>query len=200
VARSIAAHLDRLDHQIEALMTPARQVITTDAVLTHNLARVRGITGLGEITAIILPAGLPNIAAFMPKALGRVRRALATRTQLRLLGAQAGQAQPHRQRPPAQRLAHGRAERQAGQKALAGFVQRLTAAGKPNKVILVAVARKLLVHAHAVIRTQQPLAWPADCGTYWQWLRDQATLVWLPVVAPGLGWSGAEKRLGRLAR
>jgi hypothetical protein len=85
-------------------------------------------------------------------------------------------------------------------KALAGFVQRLTAAGKPNKVILVAVARKLLVHAHAVIRTQQPLAWPADCGTYWQWLRDQATLVWLPVVAPGLGWSAAEKRLGRLAR
>jgi len=36
-------------------------------------------------------------------------------------------------------------------KALAGFVQRLTAAGKPNKVILVAVARELLVHAHAVI-------------------------------------------------
>ena len=41
-------------------------------------------------------------------------------------------------------------------KALADFVRRMTAAGKPPKVILVAVARKLLVYAHAVIRTQKP--------------------------------------------
>lgn len=40
--------------------------------------------------------------------------------------------------------------------ALAAFVQRLTATGKPPKVILVAVARELLVYAHAVIRTQKP--------------------------------------------
>ncbi len=39
-------------------------------------------------------------------------------------------------------------------KALLGFVQRLKAAG--IKVILVAVARKLLVYAHAVVRTQTP--------------------------------------------
>ena len=41
-------------------------------------------------------------------------------------------------------------------KALAAFVQRMTDAGKPPKVILVAVARKLLVYAHAVVRTQKP--------------------------------------------
>ncbi len=41
-------------------------------------------------------------------------------------------------------------------KALAAFVQRMTAAGKPPKVILVAVARKLLVYAHAVVRPQKP--------------------------------------------
>jgi len=34
-------------------------------------------------------------------------------------------------------------------------VARMTAAGKPPKVILIAVARKLLVYAHAVIRTQK---------------------------------------------
>jgi transposase len=39
---------------------------------------------------------------------------------------------------------------------LASSVQRLLAAGKPPKVILVAVARKLLVYAHAVIRTETP--------------------------------------------
>lgn len=49
-------------------------------------------------------------------------------------------------------------------KAMAGFVRHMAAASgetlfrpcKPPKVILVAVARKLLVYAHAVIRTQKP--------------------------------------------
>lgn len=40
-------------------------------------------------------------------------------------------------------------------KPLAAFVDRMSAAGKPPKVILVAVARKLLVYAHAAIRTQK---------------------------------------------
>jgi len=42
-----------------------------------------------------------------------------------------------------------------GIRTLAAFVARMTAAGKPPKVILIAVARKLLVYAHAVIRTQK---------------------------------------------
>ena len=40
-------------------------------------------------------------------------------------------------------------------KALAAFVARMTTAGKPPKVIQVAGARKLLVYAQAVIRTQK---------------------------------------------
>ena len=40
-------------------------------------------------------------------------------------------------------------------KPLAAFVARMTAAGKPPKAILMAVARKLLAYAHAVIRTQE---------------------------------------------
>ena len=40
-------------------------------------------------------------------------------------------------------------------KTLAAFVGRMTAANKPPKVILIAVARKLLVYAHAVTRTQK---------------------------------------------
>lgn len=51
--------------------------------------------------------------------------------------------------------------------ALTGFVQRLTAAGKPPKVILIAIARKLLVVAHAVVRTQTSFAigLPSVTGT-----------------------------------
>ncbi len=42
--------------------------------------------------------------------------------------------------------------------ALTGFVRRMVAAGKPPKVILLAIARKLLVFAHAIVRTQKPFA------------------------------------------
>ncbi|WP_408737032.1 transposase [Acetobacter senegalensis] len=42
--------------------------------------------------------------------------------------------------------------------ALADFVQRMRAADKPPKVILLAIARKLMVFAHAIVRSQKPFA------------------------------------------
>jgi hypothetical protein len=41
-------------------------------------------------------------------------------------------------------------------KAMADFVRRMAEAGKAPKIILVAVARKLLFYAHAVVRTRNP--------------------------------------------
>lgn len=49
--------------------------------------------------------------------------------------------------------------------AFAGFVARMTTAGKPPKVILLAVARNLLVFAHAIIRTQKGFALASPSGT-----------------------------------
>ncbi len=69
VARSIAAHIEWLDEQIEAVMDEARHLIAADPVLSKNLALVRSITGFGEVSATILLAELPNIAEFTPKAL-----------------------------------------------------------------------------------------------------------------------------------
>ena len=37
----------------------------------------------------------------------------------------------------------------------AAFVTRIAVAGKPPRVILIAITRKLLVYAHAVIHTQK---------------------------------------------
>jgi transposase len=51
VARSIAAHLKWLDEQIEAVAEEVRQLIKADPALSKNLALLRGITGLGEISA-----------------------------------------------------------------------------------------------------------------------------------------------------
>jgi transposase len=158
VAASITAHLEWLDQQIEAVAAEVRQLIKADPVLSQNLALVRSITGFGEISATVLLAELPNIAEFTPKALA----ALAG------LSPQEHSSGSSVRKPG--KMSRIGAERLRGtlymcalsakrtNKVLAAFVQRMTAAGKPPKVILIAVARKLLVYAHAVIRSQKPFA------------------------------------------
>ena len=162
VAASIAAHIAWLDEQIETVMGEVRRLVASDPVLSKNLALVRSITGFGEVSGAILLAELPNIAEFTPKALaafaGLSPSEHSSGSSVRRTG----------------RISRIGAERLRStlfmcalsallvRLALAGFVDRMTAAGKPPKVVLVAVARKLLVYAHAVIRAQKPFSSSPD--------------------------------------
>ena len=49
VARSIAAHIDWLDDQIETVMEEVRHLVAADPDLSRNLALVRSITGFGGV-------------------------------------------------------------------------------------------------------------------------------------------------------
>lgn len=93
-----------------------------------------------------------------PEATGGLRRAIAAGTQFRIDDPAVGTHQPHGIGAPAQGTSHVLIEQQTTQSAPTGFVQRMVAAGKPPKVILLAIARKLLVFAHASVRTQNPFA------------------------------------------
>jgi transposase len=162
VAASIADHLAWLDRQIEAVAAEARELVAAHPALARNLELLRGITGFGETSAMVLLAELPNIAEFTPKALAAFTG----------LSPQEHSSGSSVRRPG--KMSRIGSERLRGtlymcalsakrtNKALAAFVQRMTAVGKPPKVILVAVARKLLVYAHAVIRTQKPFASSPD--------------------------------------
>jgi transposase len=156
VAASIAAHLDWLDREIEAVFAEVRRLTEADPTLRQNLALVRSITGFGEIAAVILLAELPNIAEFTPKALAAFAG---------LAPSEHSSGSARRGNGGISRIGSERLRRtlfmcalsaKRTNKALAGFVDRMVAAGKPSKVVLVAVARKLLVYAHAVVRTQKP--------------------------------------------
>ena len=156
VAHSIEAHLAWLDQQIEEVSEAALRLIQGDPTLRKNLSLLRSITGFGDVSAAILLAELPNIADFTPKALAAFVG----------LSPQEHSSGSSVRRPG--RMSKVGAERLRGtlfmcafsakrfNPRLADFVKRMTDAGKPPKVILVAVARKLLVYAHAVIRTQKP--------------------------------------------
>ena len=161
VAGSIAAHLDWLDRQIEAVFTEVRRVIAADPTLSRNVALVRSITGFGEVSAAILLAEIPNIAGFTPKALAAFAglspsehssgSSIRRPGSISRIGSERLRRTLFRCALSAKRTNH----------ALADFVRRMAIAGKPPKVILVAVARKLLVYAHAVIRTQTPFGPPS---------------------------------------
>ena len=156
VANSVAGHLKWLDQEIAAIMAAVQAVVAADPILGRNHALQLTIPGIGPVTAPTLLAELPNIGEFTPKGLaafaglspqehssgstvrrpGRISRMGSERLRRALYMC----ALSSKRRNPA----------------LAGFVERMTAAGKAPKVILLAIARKLLVFAHAIIRAQSP--------------------------------------------
>jgi transposase len=155
VAASIERQLTHLDEEIAAITTAIRALIERNTAVQSNFALLRSIPGIGEITAAVILAELPNIAEFTPKGLAAFaglspqEHSSGTRHSFRGIS---------RIGNPALRstlyLCALTARRYNPR--LADFVQRMTEARKPNKVILIALARKLLVMAHAVIRTQTP--------------------------------------------
>jgi transposase len=162
VAASISAHVAWLDEQIETVMKTARGIVAADPALALNLDLLRTITGFGEISATILLAELPNIADFTPKGLaafaGLSPSEQSSGSSVRRPG-KISRVGNERLRSMLYMCALSAARTN---KALLGFVQRLKHAGKPPKVILVAVARKLLVYAHAVVRIQTPFTSSRD--------------------------------------
>ena len=156
VAASIKAHIDLLDEQVNAVMGEVRHLVASDPALSRNLALVRSITGFGEVSAVVLLAELPNIAEFTPKALaafaGLSPSEHSSGTSVRRPG-KISRIGNQRLRSI---LCMCALSAKRTNKALADFVQRMTDGGKAPKVILVAVARKLLVYAHAVVRNQKP--------------------------------------------
>jgi len=156
VAISIKAHIDWLDEQVEAVMSEVKRLVASDPALSKNFALVRSITGISEVSAVVLLAELPNIAEFTPKALaafaGLSPSEHSSGTSVRRPGRISRVGNP-RLRSILYMCA---LSAKRTNKALADFVRRMADAGKAPKVILVAVARKLLVYAHAVIRTQRP--------------------------------------------
>lgn len=158
VSDSITAHLEWLDQQIDAIMVAVQAVVAADPVLSRNHALLLSIPGIGPVTAPTLLAEVPNIGEFTPKGLaafaGLSPQEHSSGTTVRRPG-RISRMGSERLRRALYMCALSSKRRNP---ALAAFVERLTVAGKAPKVILLAIARKLLVFAHAIVRTQKPFA------------------------------------------
>lgn len=156
IAASIAAHLDWLDEQVEELDTGIAELIRSSAKLNQAERLLRSMPGIGPVVASALLALMPELGL-------RTGKTVAALAGLAPMNRDSGKFRGQRT------IAGGRAEvRKAlymaavsarrSNPTLASFFERLTLKGKPPKLALIAIARKLIVTANAILKTQTPFA------------------------------------------
>ncbi|MBY5352716.1 IS110 family transposase, partial [Rhizobium leguminosarum] len=139
---SLDTHIARLDAEIE-------RSICADPEMRRRLDILISIPGIGAVTAASLIAGLCELGACSGKQ-------AAMLTGLAPIACESGERAGHRSirgGRPAPRNAIYMAALSASRHNpdLARFAARLKKVGKPNKVVLVAVMRKLIVLANTLI-------------------------------------------------
>ena len=152
--RQIDQHLKLLERQVEAVERQIAELIESDDDWHNRLKLLTGIKGVGETTARVLIAELPE--------LGHInRRELAALTGVAPINRDSG-AMRGRRTTGGGRVRLRSALYMAAlvcrryNPQIKAFADRLKAAGKPAKVILVACMRKLLTIMNVMIRDNQP--------------------------------------------
>lgn len=152
IHRCLERHLAGLDEAIAAIETAIQEHLARHAPLTRAVALLTTTPGVGPVTAGVMVALLPELGQRSPKS-------LAALVGLAPFNHDSGRHQGER------RIAAGRrrvrralymAALAAARSHLKPFYQRLLAAGKPRKLALIAVARKLLTILNAIMRTNTP--------------------------------------------
>ncbi len=147
---SIERHLGWLDAEIAAIEKECQSHVRENAALSGQSARLRSIPGIGPVTAFTLMAHMPEMG-------DSSARAMAALAGLAPFNADSGIHRGQR---------HIRGGRKRVRDALymaalvayrlkspfARIVQTMQAKGKPFKVMIIAIARKLLVIANAMLR------------------------------------------------
>jgi transposase len=154
VVRDIRAELAGLARRLERIDKAIAAHIADHPALRADAALLRTIPGIGPVTAT-------EILAHLPEAGRAGRREIASLAGLAPRARESGRYKGQRHLGDGRRhlrramyMASLSALRHAG--FLSGFVARKEADGKPAKVILMAVARRLLVIANAILRTRVP--------------------------------------------
>lgn len=151
---SIEQHIAFLDTAITTIEQAIAAAIARSGHLSAATARLRRIPGIGPVTATILLTRMPELGQRSPKTIA----ALAGLAPLnRDSGRHAGQRSitgGRKRVRDALYMAAVAASRSHSQ--LGAFYNTLRAAGKPPKLAFVAIARKILTIANAIIRDDKP--------------------------------------------
>jgi transposase len=154
VRRDVEAHIRWLERRIEQIDEEMDRKIQASPVWKANDELLRSVPGIGRTSSRTLLAAVPELGT-----LGR--REISALVGLAPMADDSGKRRGSRHitggraavRAVLFMAAHSAAKHNP---TLRPFAERLKAAGKEPKVVLVAVARKLLVIANAILKSQKP--------------------------------------------
>lgn len=154
VLASLSAHIAWLTAQIDALQAEIRAAIQSCRTTAARVALMRSLPGIGPTTAAVLAADLPELGQLTPGQIAALAR-LAPRT--RQSGAWSGRRFICGGRKPVRDALYMAATSAVfhSRTRFADTYARLRAAGKPHKLALVAIMRKMLVTRNAMLRENQ---------------------------------------------
>lgn len=150
IEADLKAHIDWLSDRLDTLQTEIDAVIRASAALKARITLMQTLPGIGAVTATILAAMMPELGRRSPKA-------IAALAGLAPFNADSGQKRGKRT------IRGGRKRVRDALYMCAvvamrhnprckAFYTRLREAGKPAKLAIIAVARKLLITLNAMLR------------------------------------------------
>lgn len=142
-----------LDHQVAELEMQVEQIIAVDERLTTTAGILRSVPGIGPVASTMLIAEMPELGQIT----GEQAAAL---TGLAPIAHDSGSMRGKRTIGRGRRLLRHVMFQAAlvashHNPVLKVFADRLRAAGKPHKVVITAVARKLVTIVNALVKSQQ---------------------------------------------
>jgi transposase len=151
--RRIGAHIEWLTKAIAEVDRDLAETIRSSSVWRERDDLLRSVPGIGDVTAYTLIADVPELGAL-------TRRQIAALIGVAPLSRDSGTLRGRRMiaggRPAVRRVLYMAALVAVRYNpVLAAFYARLTAAGRPKKVALVAAMRKLLTILNAMSRDQR---------------------------------------------
>lgn len=147
---SIERHIAWLDAEIAIVEKACLDLVRADKSLNEQNARLRSIPGVGPVTAFTLLAHMPELGGGSPKAMA----ALAGLAPFNVdSGMQRGQRHIRGGRKRVRDALYMAAlVAYRLKKPFARIAQTLADKGKPFKVMIIAIARKILITANALVR------------------------------------------------
>jgi transposase len=154
IRQDIEQHLQNLRQAERACHAAMRQLVGRRDDLRRDKELLETITGIGDKTALTALGMVPELGRVSNKAAAAL---VGVAPFVRKSGTMVAPARIHGGRAPIRDAIYMAAVTASRHNpVLAPFYRRLIAVGKPKKVALVAVMRRLVVYANAVLASQQP--------------------------------------------
>jgi transposase len=151
---SILAHLEMLRAEDKQVLQMMRELVRQRRDLRRDQQLLRTIKGLGTVSVLTLISAVPELGHLDNK---QAAALVGVAPFVHQSGTQTAPARIHGGRAAVRRILYMAAVTASRHNpVLKSFYERLIAKGKPAKLALVALMRRLVVFANAVLRSGQP--------------------------------------------